>query len=106
MIFITGADGQLGSHLQNHLKKQNLEFIPLSRKQLDISKKADVKKFFQDKKLSLLINAAAYTNVDQAEVCSEDAYRVNELGVSNLAEICNLKKIPIIHIWLAHLLNI
>ena len=98
MIFITGADGQLGSHLQNYLKKQDLEFIPLNRKQLDISKKADVKKFFQDKKLSLLINAAAYTNVDQAEVCSEDAYRVNDLGVSNLAEICNLKNIPIIHI--------
>lgn len=98
MIFVTGADGQLGTHLQNCLKEQDLAFTPLSRKQLDISKKADVKKFFQDKKFSLLINAAAYTNVDQAEVCSKDAYLVNDLGVSNLAEICNLKNTPIIHI--------
>ena len=46
MICVTGANGQLGLHIQEHLSKKCYEYIPVERSKLDISNDEEVKKFF------------------------------------------------------------
>ena len=64
---------------------------------LDITSIHQIKSFINDHSIDVIINCAAYTNVEQAE---EDIlnYQVNTLWVVNLAKICAQKNIKIIHI--------
>lgn len=105
MICVTGANGQLGLHIQEHLSKKCYEYIPVERSKLDISNDEEVKNFFKNINLTLLINAAAYTDVEKAERNIQEAYLVNEKGVRNLTNICNLKDAPIVHFSTDYVFN-
>ena len=105
MIFITGAGGQLGRHLQDQLLLSGYNFSSIERSKLDISNYKDVKEFFLNKNISILINAAAYTNVDKAEESIEEAFKVNKTGVENLIEICNQSNATLIHISTDYVFN-
>ena len=95
-ILITGAYGMLGSDLQETLK--NHELIITGSKDLDITSKDKVIQFIKEKKPEIVINAAAYTAVDDCESNYDYAYEVNALGPKNLAIACNINNIPLIHI--------
>ena len=95
-ILITGAYGMLGSDLREVLK--NHELIFTGSKDLDITDKEKVMDFVSEKSPDLLINAAAYTAVDDCETHYDDAYAVNAIGPQNLAIACNKIDIPLIHI--------
>lgn len=95
-ILITGAYGMLGSDLQETLK--NHELIITGSKDLDITSKDKVIQFIKEKKPEIVINAAAYTAVDNCESNYDYAYEVNALGPKNLAIACNINNIPLIHI--------
>ena len=95
-ILITGAYGMLGSDLQETLK--NHELIITGSKDLDITSKDKVIQFIKEKKPEIVINAAAYTAVDNCESNYDYAYEVNALGPTNLAIACNINNIPLIHI--------
>jgi dTDP-4-dehydrorhamnose reductase len=82
---ISGANGQLGRSLQDTLDTKGIDFVALSRSDLDITNIAEVKQIINSINPDVVINAAAYTNVDQAEVDSNEAFRVNQLGAANLA---------------------
>lgn len=92
---ITGSNGQLGNSLKKYFK-DNALFT--GRDELDITDKIVVEKFFSDHEINLVINAAAYTNVDGAEDDNEGAYGVNFKAVSYLVNECNKRNIPLIHI--------
>ena len=66
--------------------------------QTDISEISGVASVFADCRPDLVINAAAYTNVDGAESEPELAMAINKAGPANLARICSANKIPLIHI--------
>lgn len=83
---ITGANGQLGSSLRKALGAQGIEHVGFSRTELDISNTVSVQKYFISEKPDVVVNAAAYTNVEQADVDSVTAFRINQLGASNLAK--------------------
>ena len=72
--------------------------VALSWQQLDISDPAQVDEAFAAYKTDILINAAAYTQVDLAETEAELAYAVNRDGVTNLARACKKADIPMLHI--------
>lgn len=95
-ILITGAYGMLGSDLRETLKDN--ELIVTGSKDLDITNENKVLKFIQEKKPEIVINAAAYTNVDNCETDYDRAYLVNAIGPKNLAMACNKLNIPLIHI--------
>ena len=95
-ILITGAYGMLGSDLREVLKDN--ELIITGSKDLDITKENNVLQFIEDKKPEIVINAAAYTNVDNCETDYDNAYLVNAIGPKNLAVACNKLNIPLIHI--------
>jgi dTDP-4-dehydrorhamnose reductase len=82
---ITGANGQLGRCIQKTLDAQGINFVALSRTDLDITNTSLVKESIHSIGPDVVINTAAYTNVEQAEVDSAEAFKINQLGVANIA---------------------
>jgi dTDP-4-dehydrorhamnose reductase len=82
-LLITGAAGMLGSALQE-LLKDDFEIIPASRKELDIQSYASAREYLARTKPDIILHAAAYTNVEEAERKPEDCYAVNYNGTLHL----------------------
>jgi dTDP-4-dehydrorhamnose reductase len=82
---IAGANGQLGRCLQKTLDYRGIDFVALSRSDLDVTNIGQVKELVNSTKPDVVINASAYTNVEQAEIDSDEAFQVNQLGAANLA---------------------
>jgi dTDP-4-dehydrorhamnose reductase len=82
---ITGANGQLGKCLQETLDAQEIDFLGFAHADLDITNIANVKETFESVQPDVVINAAAYTNVEQAEIDSDEAFKINQLGAANVA---------------------
>ncbi len=98
-VLVTGAKGQLGQCIQkqsNHLKEYIFLFEDYDT--LDLTKKDQVKKYFEEHRIDWCINCAAYTAVDLAEDESNKAFSVNAEAVSVLAEQCKKHEIKLIHI--------
>ncbi|MGL5099057.1 MAG: dTDP-4-dehydrorhamnose reductase [Fusobacteriaceae bacterium] len=87
MILITGANGQLGYDLQRILKSKNREFIATDYTELDITNIDAVRNFVKDKEIKLIINCAAYNNVDLAEEEVEMCYKLNAYAPRDLAKV-------------------
>ncbi|MGL4629239.1 MAG: dTDP-4-dehydrorhamnose reductase [Cetobacterium sp.] len=85
MILITGANGQLGHDFQRIFKERNLDFIATDYKELDITDIEAVREFVKDKNINLIINCAAYNNVDKAEEEKEMCYKLNAVAPRDLA---------------------
>ena len=96
-ILITGADGQLGTELQNTGPK-NFELLALGRDKLDISAVESIADTIGQFKPTVVINAAAYTAVDQAEAEPEEAKQINSLAPGYLAAACRKSRAMLIHI--------
>ena len=82
---ITGGSGQLGLALQVELTTRGIEFVSLNSHQLDITKQSEVNAMINSIKPSVIVNAAAWTDVDGAEINQSGAHAVNALGPQNLA---------------------
>jgi dTDP-4-dehydrorhamnose reductase len=95
-ILITGANGQVGYELARADSRHRR--VSLTRDQLDISNREQVESRFDECQPDLVINAAAYTQVDRAETEAETAYAVNRDGVRNLAAACAKGDIPLLHV--------
>ncbi|TFG65941.1 MAG: dTDP-4-dehydrorhamnose reductase [Nitrospirales bacterium] len=94
-LLITGAKGQLGQALQAQFVDH--EVIAWDIQDLDISQLEQVRKAVNQLRPDILINAAAFTQVDQAETHQEAAYRGNALGPRNLALATKEMNIPLVH---------
>ena len=95
-ILITGANGLLGHELSSILKGHTL--ILLSHSQLDISDPESVNKQIDSSSPDIIINSAAYTQVDACETNYDLAFKSNAIGPKNLAIKCKQLGIPLIHI--------
>jgi dTDP-4-dehydrorhamnose reductase len=84
-ILLTGKNGQLGDDLQHMLPKLG-EVIPTDRKQLDLSRPDEIRKLIRDVRPDLIVNAAAYTAVDQAEKDEALAHAINSEAPAIMAE--------------------
>jgi len=109
-ILITGFKGQLGSQIMNmissgkselgdiSLQYKSAEIVGVDVKELDITNLNQVQNFVCKLKPDLIINAAAYTNVDACESNEDIAFKVNALGIRNLAIASEKVGAKIIHI--------
>ncbi|MBL6816750.1 MAG: dTDP-4-dehydrorhamnose reductase [Pseudomonadales bacterium] len=92
LILLTGCLGQLGSTIQLHWSASQLaashELLAVDIDQLDLTDAEDVTAYLNQLKPAVIINAAAYTNVDGAETDEELAYAVNAEAVSCLVSWC------------------
>ncbi len=98
-ILVTGANGQLGRCIKDAATDfLELDFIFVSKEELDIENETSLKDFFNKNSFSHCINTAAYTNVEKAESETERAFRVNAEAVKNLAGICKENDVVLFHI--------
>ena len=109
-ILITGSKGQLGSQLIHIISKgkseideipqevKNAEVIGKGSRELDVSDFNKVRSCIKEIKPDVVINAAAYTNVDGSETNMDTAFKVNALGARNLAIACEDIDAKLIHI--------
>ena len=85
-ILITGSNGQLGSELKALAEGYLLyEFLYTDVNELNITDESSVNHFFELHNPDVIINCAAYTAVDKAEMDEETAYLVNDVATGNLA---------------------
>lgn len=97
-ILVTGANGQLGNCLRNASKSSNDNYIFTDVAELDITDADAVKKAVTDNDVNVIVNCAAYTNVDKAEDDADFAELLNATAVSNLAEAVKASDGTLIHI--------
>lgn len=81
-ILITGSEGQLGRDLLRVFNEEEVAAFDLD---LDITDLDAVKKEFKRFKPDVILNSAAYTDVDGCETNAETAFKVNAIGAANLA---------------------
>ncbi|GAA6135056.1 dTDP-4-dehydrorhamnose reductase [Oceaniserpentilla sp. 4NH20-0058] len=96
-VLITGKNGQLGYELQQTVPV-GAEVYAYASSELDISDEQAVQEIMQTIKPNIVINAAAYTAVDNAESNEEAAYAVNAKGAEYLALACKENNARLIHV--------
>jgi len=94
---ITGGSGQLSRSLLDLLDKEGVPYTVWSHKDLDVADDSSIS-VIKEISPDLLINCAAWTNVDAAEEFPEKATRVNQVGPRNMARAAKELKIPLVHI--------
>jgi dTDP-4-dehydrorhamnose reductase len=89
MILITGANGQLGYDFQRLFDEIKEEYIATDVNDLDITNIEKVREFVKNKNINLIINCAAYNNVDKAEDEIELCQKLNTFAPRDLAIVAN-----------------
>ncbi|MEA3493236.1 MAG: dTDP-4-dehydrorhamnose reductase [Candidatus Margulisiibacteriota bacterium] len=95
-ILIIGADGQLGTDLCKVIPKA--EQIPLTIKDIDITNRQQTLDAIKKYSPNVVINTAAYNQVDKAEEDSKLALAINRDGVKNVADACKAIDAAMVHI--------
>jgi dTDP-4-dehydrorhamnose reductase len=95
-ILLTGKDGQVGFALHKKLASLG-EVVTTSRHELDLGNPEAIKNFIDKTKPGIIINPAAYTQVDKAESEKSLAHQINAVAPQVLAEKASELNIPIIH---------
>ena len=109
-ILITGSAGMLGTQVVCDLTRGYTELgeVPAALKgaevitadvdTLDITDKAATEKYMEEARPDVVINCAAYTNVDGCESHQDDAFKVNAIGARNLAIACEKVGAKLVHV--------
>ena len=104
-VLITGSNGQLGSEIRNLSSDSDNEFFFTDVAELDITDLAAIEKYVDENGIDLIVNCAAYTNVDKAEDDAEMADKINHLAVANLAKVSKKHALTLIHISTDYVFN-
>ena len=97
-ILVTGANGQLGTCMRNAAKNSKDNYIFTDVAELDITDANAVANMVSDNGINVIVNCAAYTNVDKAESDVAFAEKLNAEAVDNLAKAIKANNGTLIHI--------
>lgn len=95
-VVILGGDGQLARAIMRVSHDAKSEYIALGRKDADLCEESSLRRAVA--MADVVVNCAAYTNVEAAEDDIEGAYEVNARGVAELAAICKNQGVRLVHI--------
>ncbi len=97
-LAITGAGGLLGQTFEAELKtQQNYNSVLFNKTQLDITNRDSIWAALSKDAPDWIINCAAFTNVDSAEVSPGKAFEVNSTAIKNIAEVASELGIKVMH---------
>ena len=85
-IWITGAEGHIGTALLELLEGVEYQLLPTDIHEVDITKIDEVTQFVYVNRPDVIINCAGMTDVAECEKNIDEAYRVNAIGVRNVVE--------------------
>lgn len=97
-ILVTGANGQLGNAMRLLGATSRNEYRFTDVAELDITDEEAVRRAVCDGRIDVIVNCAAYTNVDRAEEDEAAADRINRLAVGNLARAAAAADATLIHV--------
>ena len=97
-ILITGANGQLGNCMRNVAKDSKDNYVFTDVAELDITDAEAVTKAVKDNDIKIIVNCAAYTNVEKAETDQDFAELLNAKAVRNLADAEKANDGTLIHV--------
>jgi dTDP-4-dehydrorhamnose reductase len=97
-IVVTGRLGQIARALSEAAQAHGVEVITLGRPQLDLAVPETAEPALRAASPDIVVNAAAYTAVDQAESEHEIAAKINEAGAGAVAAAAKVLSVPIIHL--------
>ena len=95
---LLGADGQLGRSLQDVLSASGIEFVAAGRTVADIANMESVESCVKNTNPAVIVNMAAWTDVDGAESHRDEAFLVNATGAENVAKVAAVNALPLVHI--------
>jgi len=95
---VTGANGQLGKALTRELDLRGIVYAAFGSDTLDITNTESVNQIFEKIKPDVVINTAAWTDVDGAESNRDAAFEVNGVGVANLARASTHAAAVLVHV--------
>ncbi|WP_316245794.1 dTDP-4-dehydrorhamnose reductase [Paenibacillus tuaregi] len=104
-VLITGAGGQLGLELQRVFREKGYEVYGMDRDSLDITDAEQCHIMLNRVRPDVVIHAAAYTQVDQAESDPDTAYRVNAYGTRNIAAAAEAAGAKLVYISTDYVFN-
>ena len=96
-VLIAGSRGQLGRDLLRVFSREG-EAVGMHRPELDIVNRSSVERAVRQTSPEIVINAAAYTNVEGAEDHEAEAFAINEGGAKTVALAARAAGLPILHI--------
>ena len=96
-ILLTGANGQLGRHFRLLAPQSAHTWFFTDIEELDITERAAVESYVQRNDIRLVINCAAYTNVDRAESDEANALRINGDAVGIMASAMHAVDGTLVH---------
>jgi len=96
-VILCGAEGQLGYSIKL-LCPSNIELFAFNKSQLDITNEKNVEEKIYKIKPDVVINSAAFTNVDNAQINKFNSHKINAIGPKNLSICLNAIDSHLIHI--------
>jgi dTDP-4-dehydrorhamnose reductase len=104
-IVVLGGGGRIGSELLGGLRRARVPLRGFARKELDIASRPAVARALCEVRPRLVINAAGYSNVDEAECDRARAERENAHGPAILAAQTAAEGIALIHLSTSYIFN-
>lgn len=112
-ILVTGANGQLGTELRNITARSRNRYIfsdvislpGVETVHLDITNIAAIRIICESEKIDVIVNCAAYTNVDKAEDDAQMAMLINSTAAGNLAQVASERGATLIHVSTDYVFN-
>ena len=97
-VAILGANGQLGADITTAFLAEGDEVLALTHEDVEVSSLESVKKFLETASPEVVINTAAFHNVDRCEDEPLPAFTVNAIGARNVAQVTDSLGVKLVHI--------
>lgn len=104
-VLVTGANGQLGNEMRLMAQNSSYHYIFTDVEELDITDFNAILQTVKEKEIQIIVNCAAYTNVDKAENDFDIANALNNIAVGRLANVAKAQNATLIHISTDYVFN-
>lgn len=104
-VLVTGANGQLGNEMRLMAQNSSHNYIFTDVEELDITDFNAILQTVKEKEIQIIVNCAAYTNVDKAENDFDIANALNNIAVGRLANVAKAQNATLIHISTDYVFN-